>query len=245
MKSLAEKRIVIDSKVCSGKPHIKGTRVSVADIILAYAEGLDVKDILRSFRTIREEDIDAALAYAYCVTDGVELDIMTKEGKKVTIENDFAYREDVEQEAQDVFNQALEEEAAKQEEITQQKIEKLKAKKEKERGPKQKAPDKRAYDLEIILEDDAPVKVFSDKDQTEQGLDMEVDNYIFESRADGAYWLTYSVKDDIEIDKTMRRNIKLVYQGKEAIFEGYLTNDRLNKVFIQKDEEGSTLGRVL
>lgn len=245
MKELAESRISIDPNICSGKPCIKGTRVQVADILMALAEGLDEKEILRNFRQVRKEDIRATIAYAYCLADNVKMRITAAGGSMAEVENDVAGAEELQRQAQEVFSKQLEEQAQKQEEITQERVSQLKAKKEIERGPKLETPPKRDYDLEIELEDDSDIQVFTDADEFEQGLQMDRDNYIFEMRDDDAYWLIYSMKDDVEIDKAMKRNIKLFYNDKEAIFEGYLSTDRLHKVFIQKDEEGNTRGRVL
>lgn len=217
----------------------------MADILLAFAEGLNEKEILRNFRTVRKEDITAALVYAYCITDGININIKTAGGKKVLMENEVAAQEEMQRMANQSFSSALEEQAAQQEELTKAKLETIKAKKEEERGPKLQTPEKRDYDLEIFLDDDAQVKIFNSKDESEQGLDMTVDNYVFELREDDDMWLVYSIKDGNELDRDMKRNIKLHYNGKEAIFEGYLSNDRLNKIFIAKDEEGVTQGRAL
>ena len=78
---------------------------------------------------------------------------------------------------------------------------------------------------------------------------MSSDNYIFNIRSDNKQWLTYSVKDGVEIDKQMRRNLKVRYhvngEMQEAIFEGYLTTDRKHKIFLERSEEGKTCGRAL
>ena len=83
---------------------------------------------------------------------------------------------------------------------------------------------------------------------------MKHSNYIFRLREDKKLWLTYSDKDGTEIDKGMKRNIKLKYPSKdsdaidgfkEGIFEGYLSTDRVNKIFIERDLEGNTMGRAL
>ena len=111
------------------------------------------------------------------------------------------------------------------------------------------APTKRAYDLIIELAATEKTVIFTDSDALEQKLDMDADNYIFKIRADDKSWLTYSVKDGIEIDKQMRRNLKVRFHEngavQEAIFEGYLTTDRKHKVFLERTEEGKTCGRAL
>ncbi len=246
MKKLAEERISIDPNVCSGKPVIKGTRVQISDILLALAEGLSNKEILRNFRQIRDEDIKAALAYSYCMADGINISVKSSKGKSTTfIDNDLVKKEEIEEAAKKVFSQSLEELASMQEEITEKKLKEVQIKKEAEGPVKLQAPDKKDYDLEIELEDYAPMKIFTAKNKHEQALDMEVDNYIFEYR-DKDSWLIYSAKDGVEIDTEMKRKIKLIYKGKEGLFEGYLTTDRMNKIFIAIDtEKDAACGRVL
>ena len=245
LKKLAEERISIDKEICSGKPCVKGTRIKVSDILLAIAEGLSNKEILRNFRTIRDEDIKACIAYAYCLSDQISINISGGKGKNILVENDEARKAEIEMETQRLFRESLEKEAERQEEITEETLAKIKEKKASKAEPKLRAPEKRLYDLEIELDKTASIKLFNSKSDKEQGLDMKHDNYIFELRDDKEYWLTYSIKDGVEIDKSMKRNIKLIYKGKENIFEGYLSNDRLHKIFIEKDEDGNTPGRVL
>ena len=56
--------IVIDPAVRSGKPCIKGTRVTVYDILEYLAGGMSQDDILRDFPSLSKEDIRAALEFA-------------------------------------------------------------------------------------------------------------------------------------------------------------------------------------
>ena len=57
-------RITVDSDVLVGKPVIKGTRVPVYLIVELVAHGLSVKEILKEYPRLKEEDIKAALLYA-------------------------------------------------------------------------------------------------------------------------------------------------------------------------------------
>lgn len=57
-------RIRIDSRVCHGKPVIRGTRVLVATILGALAGGDSLADVLEDYPNISEEDVRAALAFA-------------------------------------------------------------------------------------------------------------------------------------------------------------------------------------
>ena len=56
--------ISIDPDIRSGKPCIKGTRISVGDILQWLASGMSVPEILEDFPLLKEEHIRAALAFA-------------------------------------------------------------------------------------------------------------------------------------------------------------------------------------
>jgi uncharacterized protein (DUF433 family) len=56
-------RIVIDPKVCHGKPVIRGTRTPVAIILGGLAGGMTFEDTQREY-DLTAEDIRAALAFA-------------------------------------------------------------------------------------------------------------------------------------------------------------------------------------
>jgi len=56
--------ITIDPDIRSGKPCIKGTRITVGDILQWLASGMDVQEILNDFQLLKEEHIRAALAFA-------------------------------------------------------------------------------------------------------------------------------------------------------------------------------------
>ena len=57
-------RIVVDSKILTGKPVIRGTRVSVELVVGLLAAGWSQVQILDSYPHLTEEDIRACLAYA-------------------------------------------------------------------------------------------------------------------------------------------------------------------------------------
>ena len=59
-----EERIVIDEKILGGKPVIKGTRIPVYLIVEMIANGLSIKEILKKYPELSEEDVKAALRYA-------------------------------------------------------------------------------------------------------------------------------------------------------------------------------------
>lgn len=63
-------RISADASVCHGKVCIKGTRIMVSVILDNLAGGLAPDAILRSYPTLKPEDIQAALAYAAELSKG-------------------------------------------------------------------------------------------------------------------------------------------------------------------------------
>jgi len=63
MEELLE-RVVIDPNVLAGKPVIKGTRIPVYLIIELIASGMTVRNVLREYPELNEDDVKAALLYA-------------------------------------------------------------------------------------------------------------------------------------------------------------------------------------
>lgn len=57
-------RIVIDPKILTGKPVVRGTRISVELVVDLLAAGWSHDQILASYPHICEDDIRACLAYA-------------------------------------------------------------------------------------------------------------------------------------------------------------------------------------
>ena len=58
------KIITIEPGKRSGKPCIRGLRITVQDILEYLASGMSVEDILADFPDLTEEDIRACLAFA-------------------------------------------------------------------------------------------------------------------------------------------------------------------------------------
>ena len=56
--------IVIDKGIRFGKPCIKGTRITVGDILQWLSEGLSITQILDDYPLLKEKHIMAALAFA-------------------------------------------------------------------------------------------------------------------------------------------------------------------------------------
>jgi uncharacterized protein (DUF433 family) len=57
-------RIALEPGKRSGKPCIRGTRITVADVLSYLAAGETEESLLREFPQLSREDIRAALAYA-------------------------------------------------------------------------------------------------------------------------------------------------------------------------------------
>jgi uncharacterized protein (DUF433 family) len=57
-------RVVLDPAVLTGKPVIRGTRLSVEFVIGLMADGWSESDILRNYPGLSREDLAACLAYA-------------------------------------------------------------------------------------------------------------------------------------------------------------------------------------
>jgi uncharacterized protein (DUF433 family) len=68
-KRSAPDRIAFDPDICGGRPHIRGTRIRVADIVGALASGDTTEELLADFPYLTGDDISAALAYAAGVVD--------------------------------------------------------------------------------------------------------------------------------------------------------------------------------
>jgi len=56
--------IIVDPAVCHGKACIKGTRIMVSVVLDNLAAGLTSQEIIRSYPSLGEEDVRAAIAYA-------------------------------------------------------------------------------------------------------------------------------------------------------------------------------------
>ena len=59
-----EDRISVDPEVRTGKPCIKGTRITVYDVREYLAGGMTEDQILDDFPSLKAEDIRACLAFA-------------------------------------------------------------------------------------------------------------------------------------------------------------------------------------
>jgi len=57
-------RIAVDPAIRFGKPCIRGTRISVADVLGYLAGGMSQAQILADFPQLTSDDVRACLAYA-------------------------------------------------------------------------------------------------------------------------------------------------------------------------------------
>ncbi len=57
-------RIVVEPDVRFGKPCVRGTRISVGDVLGYLAGGMSETEILGDFPQLTQDDIRACLAYA-------------------------------------------------------------------------------------------------------------------------------------------------------------------------------------
>ncbi len=57
-------RITVDPDMCHGRACIKGTRIMVSVVLDNLAAGVSEDEILKSYPSLRKDDIRAAIAYA-------------------------------------------------------------------------------------------------------------------------------------------------------------------------------------
>ncbi|MBI4154924.1 DUF433 domain-containing protein [Candidatus Woesearchaeota archaeon] len=61
---MAEEKIIVDPKICHGKPIIKGTRIMVVNILSLIAGGYNIEQVLNYYNELKKEDVLAAIKYA-------------------------------------------------------------------------------------------------------------------------------------------------------------------------------------
>ena len=70
------KRITFDPNVMGGKPCIRGMRVTVGTLVGLIAAGHSIRDILKAYPYLEEEDIREALAYAAWRAEEIEMPLV-------------------------------------------------------------------------------------------------------------------------------------------------------------------------
>jgi uncharacterized protein (DUF433 family) len=68
---LVSTRVTANPQVRSGQPILRGTRITVWDILGWLGGGVTESDILTDYPELRSEDIQAALQFAYQLKDKV------------------------------------------------------------------------------------------------------------------------------------------------------------------------------
>jgi uncharacterized protein (DUF433 family) len=58
------KFIALDPEIRSGKPHVRGTRITVVDVLEYLAGGMSVDEVVADFPQLSRDAILACLAYA-------------------------------------------------------------------------------------------------------------------------------------------------------------------------------------
>lgn len=62
-------RIEVDPAIVHGRPHLRGTRVRVSDVLALLAAGVSSNEILEDYPYLTVEDISACLEYAAMQSD--------------------------------------------------------------------------------------------------------------------------------------------------------------------------------
>ena len=57
-------RIAVDPRVCTGKPHVRGTRITVASVLAHLGGGMSFEAMLQEFPRLRQADILECLSFA-------------------------------------------------------------------------------------------------------------------------------------------------------------------------------------
>lgn len=58
-----KERVTVDTNVLAGKPIIRGTRISVEQIMDRLADGWSIDEIIEAYPRITREDVLAAIAF--------------------------------------------------------------------------------------------------------------------------------------------------------------------------------------
>jgi uncharacterized protein (DUF433 family) len=75
---MVNEMIMCDPAILSGKPIVKGTRISVALILQCLASGMTTEDILRGYPTLTKEGVQAAIEFAARQLQGEEIHLLEK-----------------------------------------------------------------------------------------------------------------------------------------------------------------------
>jgi len=67
------KRIEVNPRILGGKPVIKGTRMPVYLILKLLSSGYSTQKIIKSYPSLKKEDIKAAIEYASSLLEAEEI----------------------------------------------------------------------------------------------------------------------------------------------------------------------------
>jgi uncharacterized protein (DUF433 family) len=71
--SRLEDRIVVDPSILVGKPVVRGTRISVEQVLSRLSVDLDLDAFFEDYPTLSIDDVRACIAYASAVVAGEEV----------------------------------------------------------------------------------------------------------------------------------------------------------------------------
>ncbi len=108
-------RIEINPKVMLGKPVIKGTRITVENILKKLSQNISAEKILEDYPKLSKQDIQAAIAYAAEAMIGAEKLLLrnkesripTKRKQSVRKNSKFSKKEDNPLKGSIVFEHAI------------------------------------------------------------------------------------------------------------------------------------------
>ena len=66
-------RIVVNPKIMGGKPIVRGTRITVEQVLKLLAQGIATNEILRDYPHLSKDDVAAVLFYAAKVAGEEEI----------------------------------------------------------------------------------------------------------------------------------------------------------------------------
>ncbi len=57
-------RIVVDPVICNGRPHVRGTRITVQTVVEFLGAGDSIEEVLEEYPSLTREDVLACLRFA-------------------------------------------------------------------------------------------------------------------------------------------------------------------------------------
>lgn len=66
-------RIVIDQRILTGKPVVRGTRIPVELVLKRLSEDLDLDALFEAYPRLTPEDVKACIEYAQALVEGEDV----------------------------------------------------------------------------------------------------------------------------------------------------------------------------